>query len=148
MHNKRPVSPVHHGSHLCPLSTTICESGVKGLHFFAPSSLLRRFAISPVSPSRSTFRKLDALRLPLWTFFLREVHLTRCERKEKSVRCERRGTARLVGRVLKRERDSWRRREEEGRYERSLTKGNPICTARRSLPLLRNRVRFSRARTR
>lgn len=150
MHNKRPVSPVHHGSHLCPLSTTIYESGVKGLLFFSfpPRSFVALQSLS-LSRSRLSFsfnvRKLDALRLPLWTFFLREVHLTRCERKEKSVRCEREETARLVEGIGKR--DTWREkergrermREEEGRYERSLTKGNPICTACCSLPPLRNR---------
>lgn len=67
------------------------------------------------------------------------------EREKRAMRTKRDSTA---GWESIQERDSWRRREEEGRYERSLTKGNPICTARRSLPLLRNRVRFSRARTR
>lgn len=145
MHNKRPVSPVHHGSHLYPSFTTISESGVRGTSPFrshlAPASLCNLFRLS----FSFNVRKLDALRLPLWTFFLREVHLTRCERKEKSVRCERGETAWLVGGVFER----WRGREEE---ETLGTKFNErksdLHSARCSLPLLHNRVRFSRARTR
>lgn len=110
MHNKRPVSPVLTTANTSAPSLRRRAARKEGWRDFSFSPLFSSsIRISFISLFSFSIHKLHALRLPLWTFFLREVHLTRCgeEWEKRTMRTKRDDTR--VERIFERKGERKRR---------------------------------------